>query len=70
MAMCLLVWVTVLLHVLMIGVSTFDEELRGRNVVIWSDNSGAEHATRKGMLHFLLVLRHYVLQCYRHSKEL
>ena len=38
----------------MSGVSTFNDELKGRNVVIWSDNSGAEHATRKGLPHFLL----------------
>ena len=33
------------------GVSTFQEKLRGRKVVIWSDNSGAEYATRKGTRH-------------------
>ncbi len=30
------------------GISTFAEQLRGREVVIWSDNVGAEKATDKG----------------------
>ena len=30
------------------GFSTFAEELCGRDVVIWSDNTGAEHAVDKG----------------------
>ena len=33
---------------LAIGLSTFADKLRNRNVVIWSDNSGAEASTRKG----------------------
>ena len=31
-----------------LGISTFAKEISGRNVVIWSDNKGAEHATSKG----------------------
>ena len=31
-----------------IGLSTFQSELRGRTVVVWSDNKGAEGASRKG----------------------
>ena len=31
------------------GISTFAEELRGRDVVIWSDNSGGEHSFKKGL---------------------
>jgi hypothetical protein len=31
-----------------IGLSTFQAELAGRKVVVWSDNKGAEGATRKG----------------------
>ena len=31
-----------------IGLSTFQSELKGRKVVVWSDNKGAEGATRKG----------------------
>ena len=31
-----------------IGLSTFQSELRGRKVVVWSDNKGAECASRKG----------------------
>ena len=31
-----------------IGLSTFQSELRGRKVVVWSDNKGAEGASRKG----------------------
>jgi hypothetical protein len=30
------------------GLSTFCEQLRGRNLVVFSDNTGAEHATTKG----------------------
>ena len=30
------------------GLSTFQELLKGRKVVVWSDNKGAEGATRKG----------------------
>ena len=33
-----------------LGLNTYIEELRGTNLVIWSDNSGAEVATRKGAL--------------------
>ena len=33
---------------LVVGLSTFTEELKGRKVVLWSDNSGAESASRKG----------------------
>ena len=31
-----------------IGLSTFQAELQGRKVVVWSDNKGAEGASRKG----------------------
>ena len=31
-----------------IGLSTFAPELQGRKVVVWSDNTGAEAASRKG----------------------
>ena len=31
-----------------IGLSTFQAELQGRKVVVWSDNQGAEGASRKG----------------------
>ena len=31
-----------------IGLSTFATELSGRKVVVWSDNTGAEAASRKG----------------------
>ena len=31
-----------------IGLSTFADELQGRKVVVWSDNTGAESAARKG----------------------
>ena len=31
-----------------IGLSTFQSELKGRKVVVWSDNKGAEGASRKG----------------------
>ena len=31
------------------GVSTFEDRIAGRNVVIYSDNAGAEGATRKGL---------------------
>ena len=37
-----------LLAFLFRGISTFKEWVRGRDVVIFSDNAGAEHATRKG----------------------
>ncbi len=33
---------------IMIALSTFGDDLRGRNVVLYSDNKGAECATRKG----------------------
>ena len=32
------------------GVSTFKNEIAGRNVLIFSDNVGAEGATRKGVI--------------------
>ena len=35
-------------HSVFAGLSTFAEELQSRDVVIWSDNSGAESATRRG----------------------
>lgn len=31
-----------------IGLSTFQKLLQGRKVVVWSDNKGAEGASRKG----------------------
>ena len=31
-----------------VGLATFAEELRGRKVIVWSDNKGAEAACRKG----------------------
>ena len=34
-----------LLHVRIVE---FAEEIAGRNVIVWSDNTGAESATRKG----------------------
>ena len=34
-----------------LGISSFAHLIRGRRVVIWSDNKGAEGATRKGALH-------------------
>ena len=39
------------------GVSTFAEHIRGRNVVVWSDNKGAEAAARKGRLDNGLLVR-------------
>lgn len=36
------------LNLCMSGLSSFAEEIAGRNVVVWSDNTGAEAATRKG----------------------
>ena len=32
-----------------LGISTFAKEIEGRNLIIWSDNTGAESATRKGV---------------------
>ena len=32
-----------------LGISTFAEEIRQRNLVVWSDNRGAEGAAKKGM---------------------
>ena len=43
------------------GVCTFGEAVRDRNLVIWSDNTGAESATRKGER----VCRFYISQCIR-----
>ena len=31
-----------------LGVSSFANAIKGRDVIIWSDNTGAEHATAKG----------------------
>ena len=31
-----------------LGISTFKELLRGRKVIVWGDNTGAEAACRKG----------------------
>ena len=36
---------------IVVGLSTFTEELRGRKVILWSDNTGAESAARKGSAH-------------------
>jgi len=36
------------------GISTFADHLQGRNVVIWSDNTGAEAATKTGATGFVL----------------
>ena len=33
-----------------LGISTFAKEIAGRNLIIWSDNTGAESATRKGVV--------------------
>ena len=33
---------------IVVGLSTFTAELYGRKVIVWGDNAGAEHATRKG----------------------
>ena len=30
------------------GLSTFHDKIKGRDIVIWSDNAGAEHSLRKG----------------------
>ena len=30
------------------AISTFADDFRGRNVMMWSDNTGAEHITNKG----------------------
>jgi len=38
-----------------LGVSTFASEIAGRNLVIWSDNTGAVAATRKGTVAHLVV---------------
>ena len=32
-----------------LGISTFANEIAGRNLIIWSGNTGAESATRKGV---------------------
>ena len=32
-----------------LGISTFAKEIEGRNLIIWSNNTGAESATRKGV---------------------
>ena len=32
------------------GLSTFHDRIKGRDIVIWSDNAGAEHSMRKGSL--------------------
>ena len=31
-----------------LGLSTFSEQLRGKNVVVWSDNTGSEHGVKRG----------------------
>ena len=31
-----------------LGLSSFESKIKGRNIMIFSDNTGAEHATRKG----------------------
>ena len=33
-----------------LGISTFAQQIKGRRLVAWSDNKGAEGATRKGAL--------------------
>ena len=33
-----------------VGLSTFHDKIRGRDIVIWSDNAGAEHSMRKGLV--------------------
>ena len=38
------------------GISSFEEVLKGRNIVIFSDNTGAEAATEKGMFRVLVCL--------------
>ena len=38
------------------GISIFAAELEGRNVVIWSDNKGAEGTIRKGTLPHICVI--------------
>jgi len=48
---------------LVAGLSTFAGEIAGRNLVVWSDNTGAEAATRKGPcapLAFVRVSHDYV----------
>ena len=39
------------------GISSFAKELEGRDLVIWSDNSGAESATRRGVHCFSICRR-------------
>ena len=45
-----------------LGISTFAEEIRGRNVVVWSDNKGAEGAATKGMFRLRLAAA-FVFAC-------
>jgi len=42
-------------HMSCAGVCSFEDLIRGRDVVIWSDNSGAEHAVAKGAVFCFLV---------------
>ena len=37
-------------HTFRAGLSTFADQIRGRKLVIWSDNKGAELSTKKGQL--------------------
>ena len=39
-----------------LGISTFADEIRGRSLIVWSDNKGAEGATKKGRTRLSLVI--------------
>ena len=36
------------MYAILVGIATFCHLIKGRRVVVWSDNTGAEHATRRG----------------------
>ena len=42
---------------LVAGLSSFAGEIAGRNLVVWSDNTGAEAATRKGQCALPAIVR-------------
>ena len=52
------------------GICSFEHILHDKNVVIWSDNSGAEHAARKGGANavFPLHVQSPAFFCSRHNK--
>lgn len=46
------------------GLSTFENQIRGRKLVVWSDNKGAELSTKKGeRLHAVRLGLSLVLTC-------